>query len=369
MTDAGRKLRVVILGGGHGGLSVARALTKSGLADVKLVDGKGFFEINWATVRAPVEPDIGTSCIVDYADLIDSASFVRATVTAISSDKVVLNNGQSLPYDLAVFAVGTKHRDKFIQTGKGTAADRRRTFQDARKQLEAAKTVLFVGGGPVGVEMAAEIATAMPGKTVVLATSADRLLADQPKSLSASAAKALKQYGVKVYLNEKVKEVQGGTGKFTLQSAGTEVQADLVYWCVGATAHTDWLKSSHPDVCNERGLIKVDEYLRVKGHPNWFALGDCADLPETKLGYQAARQGLEVAQSIKAVIQQGPETARLTRHKPYTGMQAMILTLGKNNGAMHIAGWWVPWFLPTFLKSKDLFVKKTRHELGLSAPS
>lgn len=49
--------------------------------------------------------------------------------------------------------------------------------------------------------------------------------------------------------------------------------------------------------------------------------------------------------------------------------QAMIVTLGKNNGAMHISGWWVPWFLPTFLKSKDLFVKKTRHELGLAAAS
>lgn len=46
--------------------------------------------------------------------------------------------------------------------------------------------------------MAAEVATAMPDKTVILATSSDRLLADQPKSLSASAARALKSYGVQV---------------------------------------------------------------------------------------------------------------------------------------------------------------------------
>ena len=68
---------------------------------------------------------------------------------------------------------------------------------------------------------------------------------------------------------------------------------------------------------------QVDDHLRVEGHANWFAIGDCNNLPEVKLGYQAKMQALEVKQALQTIVKEG-DKAVLARHKPYTGLNVRL---------------------------------------------
>lgn len=363
------KPRVVIVGAGHAGIELTRELKQA--AQVVLIDQKGFHEINWAAVRSSVEPQLGNATIIPYQEIAAvKDSFLQASVTSVSNAAVTLSTGVQHEYDYLIFSFGTDYKDKFIYTNSGSVDSRRAQFQDAHKQLDKAQSCLVIGGGPVGVELAAEVATGTKGKLVTLVTSAERLLASEPPRMGAQALSSLQSYGVQVVFGEKVEELAVPAGSFRLPISGRELHVDVAYWAVGQKACSQFLQASHPDTVDDRGFVKVNEFLQVQGHLNWFAIGDCSNLPEVKLGYQAVQQAKEVHKTLLSMFEKGPERAILTKHKPYTGMRALAVSLGKYNGAMHVAEWtlpWFMWFIPTFFKSRDLLVSMSRKELGLPA--
>ena len=94
-------------------------------------------------------------------------------------------------------------------------------------------------------------------------------------------------------------------------------------WCIAARFLTVVL------------CLQVDDKLRVEGHANWYALGDCNNLPETNLGYQARMQALEVVKSLQSVHEHGAEDAVLTTHKPWTGVRVSHYI----TGCKYVLGW------------------------------
>ena len=66
---------------------------------------------------------------------------------------------------------------------------------------------------------------------------------------------------------------------------------------------------------------QVNDKLQVEGHKNWFAIGDCNNLPEVKLGYRAKMQAELLAKTLTSIVQLGPEAATWATHKPNSGMQ------------------------------------------------
>ncbi len=108
-------------------------------------------------------------------------------------------------------------------------------------------------------------------------------------------------------------------------------------------------------------------HFRVEGHPNWFAVGDCNNIPEIKLGYLAQAQGKLLAQELQQLAVSDQFPGKLKPWKLRGGFPAMFVSLGKHSGVGHIGPVLVWGWIPAKIKSGDLFIGKTRKDIGLPA--
>lgn len=334
-------------------------------------------EIQYANVRLPVQPGVAAGACVPFADIPRLGDVVRDVAVSADAAAVTLASGKKLSYDYLVLAPGVGYADTLFKGGvTDTAASRAAAAAAAAKALATASSVVIVGGGPVGVEVAGELATDAPGVAVTLVTAADRLLAPKPPHLGAAAEAWLTGRGVRVVKGATVAEAGGregsrsrrgggGGGTLTLRPSGDALTADVVYWCHAAAPHTAWLADA--GVLDGGGFIKVDAHLAVVGGPapgRWFALGDACDAPGVKLGYLTRQQAGVVARNVRAAAGGGAPTAAAwaaNGGKP----EIMLVTLGRGAGTGHVGGWiTLPSAAVWLIKARDLFVGKTRAWVG-----
>lgn len=356
--------KVVILGAGFGGVALAKGL--SGVADVVIVDKKDYFDVNYASPRAFVEPELADKITIPYKNARGLGTFVGATAVKLNKDSVELSDGRVLPFDYAVVATGSTVSDSTLKGHAPTAEERKSELKEASEKISSARHVLVVGGGASGLEVAGEILTAFPGKKLTLVHSGGALLERTTKpSPGVNALKWLKSKGATVILNDKVVSEESGT---YLTKSGQRITADLVFYGTGATPNTELLRENFASSLDNAGLVKVDEYLRVAGSQNIFAVGDVTNVQESKLAFLAGKHGELVAKNIVALIKSG-HTAKLKAWKPGMGMPGtfLLVSLGKKYavgqmGQMTVSGW-----IPTMLKSKGTYklVDHMQKELGV----
>lgn len=140
--------------------------------------------------------------------------------------------------------------------------------------------MLIVGGGPTGVELAAEIAVDFPDKKVTIVHKGSRLLEYIGPKASRKTLRWLKSRKVDVKLEQSVDLNSSAEGNRTyLTSIGETIEADAHFLCIGKPLSSSWLSETilH-DSLDGNGRIQVDEHLRVKGRSNIFAIGDIIDV-------------------------------------------------------------------------------------------
>lgn len=151
------------------------------------------------------------------------------------------------------------------------------------QKIELARSILIVGGGPSGVELAGEIAVDFPDKIITLVHEGPRLLEFIGPKASNKTLEWLKSKHVEVKLGQSVNYLNSisdhGRKKYQT-SAGETIEADCCFLCTGRPLGSAWLKGT----CLEKNLdadgrLVVDENFRVKGHKNIFAIGDITDVP------------------------------------------------------------------------------------------
>ena len=352
-------------------------------------------EIQYANVRLPVFPAMAARCCVPFSSIPRLGTFVRGTATAADGAAVTLAGGRTLPYDYLVLAPGVAYADPLFKGAPtNDAAARAAAATSAASALATATSVVIVGGGPVGVEVAGELATDAPHVKVTLVTSADRLLAPKQPSLGASAASWLTARGVRIITNVTVEEAAvekaGGRPKRGARAAATAttttttvklstgetLAADIVYHCHASPPHTAWLPAG---VLDGGGFIRVDPHLRVQGSlpapGRWFALGDACNAPGIKLGYLTRQQADVVAANVVAAASAADDgMAAPPAPLPATwaanggGPEVMLVTLGRGAGTGHVGPWIrLPSLAVWLIKARDLFVGKTR--AGVGAPA
>lgn len=147
-------------------------------------------------------------------------------------------------------------------------------------KIKSASSVLIVGGGPTGVELAAEIAVDFPDKKVTIVHKGSRLLEYIGPKASRKTLKWLKSKKVDVKLEQSVELNSSSEENKTYQtSTGETVAADAHFICIGKPLGSAWLRETLlKDDLDADGRIKVDEHLRVKGRSNIFAIGDITDV-------------------------------------------------------------------------------------------
>lgn len=351
------KKRVVIVGGGVAGSLAAKSLQN--YADVYLIDTKAYFEITWASLRSMVEPSFARRSLINHVEYLPNAHVISTAAVDLTDNEVVTAEGRVVNYDYLVIATG--HMDD----GPCTKAEKLNYYQAEHEKIKSANSILIIGGGPTGVELAGEIAVDFPDKKVTLVHRGSRLLEFIGERAGKKALEWLISKNVEVILGQSVNLNETSNGVYQT-SAGETIRADCHFICIGKPIASSWLKkNTFSDSVDVHGKLMVDANLRVKGHTNVFGIGDVTDIPEVKQGYLAEQHALVAAKNVKLLIK-GENEKRLATYKPASSALA-IVSLGRRDAVAQIFCITTVGRLPGMIKSGDLFVGKTRKQLGLSS--
>lgn len=348
--------RVVVIGGGVAGSLIAKSLQFH--ADVTLIDPKEYFEIPWASLRSMVEPSFAERSVIYHKDYLTNGRLVVSKVIDISNSEVLTEEGHQVAYDYLVIATG--HNDTFPKN----RTERLKEYYAENEKIKAASSVLIVGGGPTGVELASEIAVDYPDKRVVLVHDGSRLLEFIGPKAADKTLEWLKSKNVEVKLRQSVELNNSSQGSKTyITSSGEVIKADCLFMCTGKPPASAWLKETFlNNSIDNFGRLKVDDNLRVKGYKNILAIGDITDVKEIKQGYLAQKHALVAAKNLKLLLTGGKES-KMASHKPRS--IKVIVSLGRHDAVAQFPLTTIIGLVPGLIESKDLFVGKVRKQLGL----
>ncbi|XP_073338709.1 ferroptosis suppressor protein 1 [Pagrus major] len=362
-------VHVVVVGGGFGGVAAAQQLKSRGLS-FTLIDLRDAFHHNVAALRASVLPGFAKRTFIPYAETFGD-SFVQGRVERVDTARqmVVLQGGREIQYSHLILCTGTDGAfpGKFNTVASYQTAVQK--YEDFVQQVQAADSVLVVGGGSTGVEMAAEIKTEYPDKKVVLIHS--RIALADPELLPAvrqQAKEVLLEKGVELLLGQKVLNLLDLQLNVTQKNTevttdkGDTLNTDLIICCTGLKVNAAAYTSSFSGCLAANGALQVNDHLQVDGFSNVFAVGDCANVNEPKMAYHA---GLHAAVAVSNIANSlsGKE---LTSY--HTGNVTMLLAMGRDDGVGQFNGWQLPRFLVALGKSRGLLLWKSWREMEQKQP-
>ena len=165
--------RVTIVGGGYGGITVAKALDD--IAEVTLVEQKDTFVSHAAALRAAVDRDWAEKIFLPYDRLLTNGRVLHGTALAVRGTTVEVSGHGPIEADYLVLATGTAYPfpAKHMESSSIIAKAR---IERVHANLEQASRVLIVGAGAVGIELAGEITSAFPDIAVTMLEISDKIL-------------------------------------------------------------------------------------------------------------------------------------------------------------------------------------------------
>ena len=372
------KIRVVIIGGGFGGLSTAKGLADAPF-DVTLIDRNNhhlFQPLLYQVATAGLSPADIASPIRGILGGQRNVKIMLAEVSGIDvTRKEVIADGRRIAYDYLVLATGARHAYfghndwAAFAPGLKTIDDatylRRRillAFERAENETDVDErrrlmTFVVVGGGPTGVEMAGAIAELAKRAlasdfqsidpqcaSIVLIEGAQRLLTPFDPSLSHAARRSLNQLGVDVRLGAAVTDCSCEGVRLGDEFISTRT----IIWAAGVMASPAgrWLGAE----VDRAGRVKVRADLSVPGHPDVFVIGDTAAVTGADgamlpgIAPVAKQQGQYVARALIARYQ--GRTAAVFRYRDF----GSLATIGRSRavaqfGKLRLSGFpaWVLW--------------------------
>jgi NADH:quinone reductase (non-electrogenic) len=308
--------RVVIVGGGFGGLTAARALRRADV-DVTLVDPKHhhlfqplIYQVAMGAVATPecASPIRGALRRAPNVSVLMAA----ATDVDVQAREVVLDRGERLPYDSLVVACGAQTsyfgNDQWSEVSYGlkTLEDavslRNRVFgafEEAERVDEGAArdawmTFVIIGGGPTGVEMAGALAILRRhdlgpefrrvdprNARVILLDAGERLVSAFQEKLSTKVAEQLDSLGVIVHQQARVTAIDDQGVTVTIDGEEQNIAARTVVWAAGVRAvdFSAAVAAATGASADRGGRLPVGADLAIEGHPEISVIGDTAVAP------------------------------------------------------------------------------------------
>lgn len=350
--------QVVIVGGSFAGVLVATDLDKSlkaNEATITLISPNDQFFNSPASVRAVVDPSFGSGQFLPFTNMFkNSASkFVQGKVKTVGESKVVLENDTEIPFDYLVYCAGAKYGLPFKSDGQ-SKEESVSVFSHLSDAIQKAKKIVLVGGGPVGVETAAEIKYKYADKDVTVVHSRPTLLANVISDASKERLRKKAQgMGIKFALDERIQvpsELKGKTyhvGQQTLKTdKGTTFESDLTIICTGTGSfNSEPIKALSADLVDGKGQVKVLPTLQLEGkYSNIFSLGDVAATGSAKMVFHVMDQGPIVASNIVSLIRNNGKKLKEYVPKPDN---ATAISLGPKAAFADMFG--MPSFIADFM--------------------
>lgn len=372
--------RVVVIGCGFAGLEFVKGL-KNKNVQIVLIDKNNFYQFQpllYQVATSSLEPDRIVFPIRKQLEGFKNASFRYAEVTKIeASTNTIFTDKGLLTYDYLVIATGTT--TNFF--GMKNVAENSLGLKDIRDSLnirhmmlqnleqatitcneterKALTNFVIVGGGPAGIEMAGALAEfckyilpkdypEYPSSSmkIYLLEASDTILSVMSKNASKKALKFLKSLNIEVLFNEAVISYDGNIVK---TKSGKEIFAKNLIWTAG-------VKGQFPEGIDANYIvrgnrIKTNEYLKVDGYKNIYAIGDIAGVitDKTPNGYPqvaqpAIQQGKYLAKTLLKIIDNKPVSPFQYKDK------GSLATIGKTKAVADIGnlkfsgyGAWLLW--------------------------
>ena len=332
------KKRVVVIGGGFAGSYVAQKLQRD--FSVTLIDSKNYFEYTPGILRTIVEPKHWKRIRVLHRKYLPNATIILGVVLSMNEQEVQVGE-KRVPFDYLVICSGSSYNLP-IKEQHAVLPVRARHLIQAHEKLVRAKNVLIIGGGLVGVELAAEIATHYSDKKISLIHPHQFLIERNQLRSQIYAAKFLKNHGVNILYRDRVIRSEHGT---FVTEQGRRLHPDLAFLCTGITPNFSFLEGNFAHVLNECHQICVNEYLQVMGFSTIFSAGDITDVSVEKTAQNAEKQAKIVVANICAL-----EHGRVL--KRYGAVRTpQVINLGKWDGIFEIGKHVIIGLLPAFLKT------------------
>lgn len=338
--------QVLIIGGGFAGLACAQKLADDRRFQVTLIDKENhhlfqplLYQVATTSLAAP---DVARSLrgILSKAEnvkvLLDTITSVDPTAKTATSDKQIYSfdylilacgartsffgNDHWAEHTIGLKSLGDAHR---IRARVLSALERAELCEDPAERRRL-MTILLVGGGPTGVELAGAFSDLVrralrsdfrnidpADLNIVLVQSGDRILKPFDPQLSTYAKNRLKDLGVEVLLGPRVDDIQPGRAHLN-ESSGSPlvsedgwIEAETMIWAAGVQA-ADLTKAIGIET-DRAGRIAVEPDLSLPGHPDLFAAGDIVDLTDTN--------GIKVPGLAPAASQMGKHLAKLLKEE------------------------------------------------------
>lgn len=377
--------RVVIVGGGFGGLSAARALRRAPVR-VALIDRRNFHlfqPLLYQVATGGLSPANIAAPLRSIVERQQNCEVLLGEVRGFDvGNRLVHFDGTQLAYDTLIVAAGSRDSyfnhpewEKFapgLKTIEDATQIRRRlltAFELAEREDDVDRrrrllTFVIVGGGPTGVELAGTMAEISrhtlkhefrhidpSDAQIILIEAGERILAAYPPDLSAKAQQSLERLGVVVRTKTMVADV--AVDRVLVKFGGAEevLRTDTVVWAAGVEASplAKLLATATSAAVDRAGRIVVEPDLSLPGHPEILAIGDMASYtqdgkPLPGVAPVAIQQGRFVAKLISARLRS--QTLPTFRYRNLGNMA----TIGRSAavaefGKLHVGGFvaWIMW--------------------------
>eukprot|EP00002_Diphylleia_rotans_P027211 TRINITY_DN5449_c0_g1_i2.p1 TRINITY_DN5449_c0_g1~~TRINITY_DN5449_c0_g1_i2.p1 ORF type:complete len:400 (-),score=73.34 TRINITY_DN5449_c0_g1_i2:203-1402(-) len=322
--------RVVVIGGGFAGAFVAKDLQEDSSYDVTLITPHSYFDYTPGAVLALTHPEYKEFLEAPFTKFLSNTHIQLGSVRFADDRRVIVDtpSGEqlSLDFDFLVCASGRSYQQSQIQGDIVHDCMTSQSLSKACEQAKSASSILIIGGGLVGIELAAELKRTYGDNVFVNVVHAesfilnrlDRQIADYVEAYFYQNYKA-----ISLLCDRRIVGMQA-PGEFVTHH-GETIQADIAFVCAGCKPNTSYLRPIFNSCLTDSGYVRVNSCLQMNGFPNIFAAGDIASLDEEKMAAHSRKHASVISENIHRLVKSRHD---LISYLPRSPPEAMILSLG-----------------------------------------